>query len=154
MQKNLRYFMREDTKEEKVVTIPGIDSIRDENGDIIPFEVRLLPQRKIQDITDNYRLRKLLLNNRGEPFVVDGEAVFQSEYDSARAGRHVLCETLLYPDLKNPELMSFYGCFDITEMPLHVFAKKGELAQVMKNVSLAYNTGSQSIIKEAQDAKN
>lgn len=35
--KNLKYFMR--SMEPEVVTAPGLDSIRDENGEIIPFEI-------------------------------------------------------------------------------------------------------------------
>ena len=47
--KNLKYFMR--SMEPEVVTAPGLDSIRDENGEIIPFEIKVLSQEEINKIS-------------------------------------------------------------------------------------------------------
>ena len=33
--KDLRYFMREEAKVEQIVTVPGPESIKDENGKVI-----------------------------------------------------------------------------------------------------------------------
>ena len=39
--------------------------------------------------------------------------------------RHIVAEALVYPDLKSKELMDFYHCYDISEMPLKVFHRPG-----------------------------
>ena len=34
--------------------------------------------------------------------------VFKTEKDSVKATRHIIVEALVYPDLKDPELMKYY----------------------------------------------
>jgi len=40
MAKDLKYFMRE--QKEEIITVPGPESFKDENGKVIDFEVRVL----------------------------------------------------------------------------------------------------------------
>lgn len=40
--KDLRYFMREEAKVEQIVTVPGPESIKDENGKVIQLEIKQL----------------------------------------------------------------------------------------------------------------
>lgn len=40
--KDLRYFMREEAKVEQIVTVPGPESIKDENGEVIQLEIKQL----------------------------------------------------------------------------------------------------------------
>ena len=42
MSKNLKYFMREASDVEKVVTVPAPESFKDENGKVIQLEVKVL----------------------------------------------------------------------------------------------------------------
>ncbi len=66
-----------------------------------------------------------------------GEVVYKVEKDNARAVRHILAEALVYPDLKDPKLMEFYGCQDISDMADHVFPKSDEYLHVSKAVMAA-----------------
>ena len=102
--KNLKYFMR--SMEPEVVTAPGLDSIRDENGEIIPFEIKVLSQEEINKINEAYRKRSMATDKKGNPLIAMGEVVWKTEKDSARASRHLIVEALQFPNLKDPELMA------------------------------------------------
>ena len=133
--KNLKYFMR-DTKEE-IVTAPGPNSFRDENGEVINFEIKVLSQDTINKINEAYRKRSMATDKKGNPLIAMGEVVWKVEKDNARASRHIIVEALQYPDLKDPELMKHYGCADMTEMPLKVFSKADEYQHVSRIVMQA-----------------
>lgn len=132
IKKSLKYFMR--APQDEVVTMPGIDAIRDENGNVIPLEIRVLTQEEINKINDNYRHRSIATDKKGNPLIANGEVVWKTERDSMRAARHMIAEALVYPNLKEKELMDFYHCVDITEMPLKVFPNPNEYQQVFRAV--------------------
>ena len=133
--KNLKYFMR-DTKDE-IVTAPGPDSFKDENGKVIDFEIKVLSQETINKINEAYRKRSMATDKKGNPLIAMGEVVWKVEKDNARASRHIIAEALQYPNLKNPELMKLYGCADMTEMPLKVFSRANEYQHVSRIVMQA-----------------
>ena len=122
MKKNLSYFMKE-TKEE-IANAPAPKSFKDENGNVLEMEIKVLSTERIRKIQDNYRKRSIALDSKGNPFISGGEVVFKTEYDANRALRHIMAEALVYPDLKSQEMMDFYKCYDISEMPLKVFQNK------------------------------
>lgn len=133
--KNLKYFMR-DTKDE-IVTAPGPDSFKDENGKVIDFEIKVLSQETINKINDAYRKRSMATDKKGNPLIAMGEVVWKVEKDNARASRHIIAEALQYPNLKDPELMKHYNCADMTEMPLKVFSRADEYQHVSRIVMQA-----------------
>lgn len=139
MVKNLNYFMRE--PKDEIVKALGPETIKDENGKVIEFEIKVLSQATLTKINDNYETKSIATDKKGNPLVVNGEVVWKIEKDSARAVRHVIAEALVYPDLKNPELMDFYKCNDISEMPLLVFPKSEEYNHVLKIVYSALGIG-------------
>ena len=138
--KDLKYFMR--NTEPEVVTAPGPDSFRDEDGNVIDFEIKVLTQADITRINDNYRNRSIATDKKGNPLIANGEVVWKTEKDSARASRHMIAEALVYPDLKDPELMKHYNCVDITEMPLLVFPRADEYQHVSRIVLQALGLAS------------
>ena len=133
--KNLNYFMR-DTKDE-IVTAPGPESFKDENGNVIDFEIKVLSQETINKINEAYRRRSMATDKKGNPLVTMGEVVWKVEKDNARASRHIIAEALQYPNLKDPELMKHYNCADMTEMPLKVFSRADEYQHVSRIVMQA-----------------
>ena len=122
MKKNLSYFMKE--IKEEIVTAPAPKSFKDENGRALEMEIKVLSNERIRKIQDNYRKRSIALDSKGSPYISGGEVVFKTEYDANRALRHIMAEALVYPDLKSQEMMDFYKCYDISEMPLKVFQNK------------------------------
>lgn len=150
MVKDLKYFMRE--KKEEIITVPGPESFKDEKGNVIQFEVRVLDNATVQKINDNYRKRSIATDKKGQPYISNGEVVFKTEKDSARATRHIIAEALVYPNLKDEKLMEFYGCHDITEMPNLVFPTSEEFAHVSRIVFAALGIG--TFPGEDEDAGN
>lgn len=135
MNKNLKYFMRD--RQEEVVTVPGPDTFRDENGKVVDLEIRVLSNAEIQKINGNYRRRSIALDKKGNPYISNGEVVFKTDKDSAKASRHIIVEALKYPDLKDKDLMDFYKCVDVTDMPSLVFSRPDEYAHVSRAVMTA-----------------
>ena len=155
MAKSLRYFMREEAKQEQIVSVPGPDTIKDENGNVVQLEIKKLGNDRIEQINKMYETKTLLKDKKGNFVVHNGVAVYKIDRDRNRAARHMIVEALVYPDLKDKKLMEFFGCADITEMPLKVFPDNKEYAhvsgQVLKVLNLADEEPDE---KELEDAKN
>lgn len=153
MGKDLKYFMR--SVEPEIVTVPGLDSIKDEDGNVIPLQIKVLSQDEITKINDSYRRKVVATGKRGNPIVSGGEIVWKVEQDFARAANHVIAEALQYPDLKDKELMNYYGCADITEMPSKVFPRADEYAYVSRMVMKVLGLSSEiDDEEELETAKN
>lgn len=153
MKKDLKYFMR--NLETEIVTAPGPESFRDEDGNVIQFEIKVLTQEEINRINDGYRRRSMATDKKGNPLIAMGEVVWKTEKDSARASRHLIVEALHYPNLSDPELMKYYDCVDVTEMPLKVFPKADEYQHVSRIVMQALGLASAvNDDEELEAAKN
>ena len=153
MKKDLKYFMR--SKEPKIVNVPGPHSFKDEDGKVIDFEIRVLSQEEINRINEGYRKRGMATDKKGNPLIANGEVVWKTEKDPAKASRHIIVEALQYPDLKDPDLMKHFGCVDFTDMPLKVFPTADEYQHVSRIVMQALGLASAiSDEEELADAKN
>ena len=153
MKKDLKYFMR--STEPKIVTVPGPDSFKDEDGKVIDFEIRVLSQEEINRINEGYRKRGMATDKKGNPLIANGEVVWKTEKDPAKASRHIIVEALQYPDLKDPDLMKHFGCVDFTDMPLKVFPTADEYQHVSRIVMQALGLASAiSDEEELADVKN
>lgn len=153
MKKDLKYFMR--STEPEVVTAPGPESFKDENGNVIQFEIKVLSQEEINRINEAYRKRSMATDKKGNPLIALGEVVWKTEKDSARASRHLIVEALQYPNLKDKELMDYYGCVDVTDMPLKVFPRADEYQHVSRIVMQALGLASAvNDDEELEAAKN
>lgn len=151
--KDLKYFMR--NMEVEIVSAPGPESFKDEDGNVIQFEIKKLTQEEITKINENYRRRSMATDKKGNPLVANGEVIWKTEKDSAKASRHMIVEALVYPNLKDPDLMKYYGVVDITDMPLKVFSKADEYQHVSRIVMEALGlVAGVSDDEELNDAKN
>lgn len=151
--KDLKYFMR--SLEAEIVTAPGPDSFKDEEGNVIQFEIKVLTQAEINNINNNYRKHSMAVDKKGNPLVAMGEVIWKTEKDSAKASRHMIVEALQYPNLKDPELMKHYNCVDVTDMPLLVFSKPDEYQHVSRIVMQALGlAASVNDEDDLNDAKN
>lgn len=153
IKKDLKYFMR--STEPEVVTAPGPESFKDEEGKVIQFEIKVLSQEEINRINEAYRKRSMATDKKGNPLIALGEVVWKTEKDSARASRHLIVEALQYPNLKDKELMDYYGCVDVTDMPLKVFPRADEYQHVSRIVMQALGLASAvNDDEEIEAAKN
>ena len=62
--KDLRYFMREEAKVEQIVTVPGPESIKDENGNVIQLEIKQLHNDTIAKINEMYESKTPLKDKK------------------------------------------------------------------------------------------
>lgn len=153
--KDLRYFMREEAKVEQIVTVPGPESIKDENGEVIQLEIKQLHNDTIAKINEMYESKTPLKDKKGNFIVQNGNVVYKVERDRNKAARHLMVEALVYPDLKDKKLMEYFGCVDITKMPLKVFPTNKEYGHVSKQVLKVLGlTEEDDEAKETKDAKN
>lgn len=117
---------------------------------------------KIRAINEGYHTHTVALDKKGNPYINGGNVVFRDERDNAKATRHILVEALQYPKLDDPELMKYYNCVDITQMPEKVFSRADEFAHVTRVVMALLGIGGQlseeeqkqADEKEIDDAKN
>ena len=132
MEKNLRYFMREE--KEEVVTVPAPDNFVDEKGNRLEMQVKTLPRARIDAIFESYRKREIALDKKGNPYTQGGNVLCKINNDTDKAFRHIIAEALVSPNLADPELMEFYKCYDKVEMVRKVFSKREEYDQVWTSV--------------------
>ena len=156
--KNLKAFMRESAKTETTVTAPGPDTILGEDGKPEMLEIKVLSSSTIQHINDMYTSRTMATDKKGVPYIQGGEVAFKTTVDTKKATGHILAEALVYPDLKDPELMKFFGCHDISEMASKVFPRTDEFAHVNRAVMAALGIGREpdngQSEKDINEAKN
>ena len=154
--KNLKYFMREESRQEQIFQVPAPARFVDEKGEVVQMEVKKLHNDTIAKINDMYKSRTPMKDKKGNYIVQNGEVVFKSEKNSVKATRHIIVEALVYPDLKDPELMKYYECVDITDMPLKVFPDNDEFGHVSRKVLeiLGLMDAAESNEREVEDAKN
>ena len=117
--RNLSYFMKE-TKEE-IVKVKAPESFKDENGNAIDMEVKLLSNQHINKIREKYRRRSIALDKKGNPYISNGEVAFKTEDNFSKFLRHILAEAIVYPDMRSKEIMEFYNCYDVSEEYNYVF---------------------------------
>lgn len=149
--RDLRLFMRDPAKMEEIITVPGPASIKDENGNPVMLEIKVLSNETIQKINNNYKRKSIAVDKKGVPYIANGEVAFRVEHDNAKASRHIIAEALVYPDLKSQELMDFYNCTDISEMPLKVFPRVDEYSHVSRAVMAALGLASEPEKEEQED---
>ena len=153
--KNLKYFMRE--HKEEIITVPGLESFKDENGNVIDFKIKRLTAEEMDRITEGYKKRTVATDKRGNPLVSNGEIVWKTEVDSKRATRHLIAEAFVEPELKNKELMDYYKCIDVSEIVRKVFPYADDYLQVVKKFNDVNGIGEDfkdKDEKEVEDAKN
>ena len=153
--RDLRVFMRDPAKAEETVFAPGPDTLL-ENGKPVMLEIRVLSGAAIQKINDLYTKRTMATDQKGMPYIQNGEVAWKVERDDRKASGHMLAEALAWPDLKNPELMKHYNCVDISEMASKVFPRTDELNHVSKAVmaALGLERKPDDGKKEIEEAKN
>lgn len=156
MAKDLKYFMRPAAKEDKIVTVPGLESIKDENGKVIDFEIKKLSNEEIDSINKMYETKTLLKDKKGNFVINNGRAVYKVDRDNGRAARHIMAEALVYPNLKDEKLMQFFNCNDITLMPYKVFPDNKEFEYVSNKVMEVLNIiepedDKEELVKEAKN---
>ena len=156
--RDLKAFMRESAKQDEIVFATGPDTVKGDDGKPITLEIRVLNSAEIRKINDLYTKRTMATDKRGNPYIQNGEVAYKVETDIHRATGHLLAEALVYPDLKDPDLMKFFDCYDISEMAAKVFPRADEWSHVNRAVMAALGLnrepGSDDMESDINEAKN
>lgn len=140
METNLKAFMKPELKERKTMEFPGIDKYVDADGKPIPFIIKKLTQKELGEIRDLYRTTTVYRDkqNGDRPVITaDGQVAVIRDYDSDRAGRHIMVDAFVQPKLDAPELMKYYGVYDRVDMPWVVFPDKEDFRYADECLSIA-----------------
>lgn len=154
--RNLRAFMRESAKTEKIIKVPGPAFIQ-EDGKPVTFEVKVLNADTLRKINEKYQTQEVALDPKGNPYIHKGELVYSSQFDAHKASAHILVEALIHPNLKDSELMQYFDCVDVTEMPTKVFPtiKEFEAVNTLVLKAIGLRDGDKpSDAEDLEEAKN
>lgn len=100
IKKDLKYFMR--STEPEVITAPGPESFKDEEGNVIQFEIKVLTQEEINKINEAYRKRSMATDKKGNPLIAMGEVVWKTEKDSSESVPPPACGGVAVPEPQRP----------------------------------------------------
>lgn len=123
MEINLKAFMKPELKEQETIELPGVKAFTDSKGEPIPFILRKLTRSQLKEIRDNNTTTTVVKDKRtNRPMVGNNNRiVYDEQYDSEAAGREIMVECFVQPDLKAKELREFYGVQLNTELPEKLF---------------------------------
>lgn len=144
--------MRDSAGKYDVVEFPAPEGFAGRDGAPLMLRMKMLGSMDILRIKESCKRRSVAADRSGQPFVHDGEIVWKTEFDAERAARQIIAEALLYPNLKDEKLMEHYSCYDIEDMPLHVFSRPADYAYVQDAVMKTL--GLQSTGKDIEKALN
>lgn len=130
MASSLKAFMRNKAKEEEVVKVYAPESFVDEDGKRVQLQVKRLSVKHINEIYERYNHYVSANDENGNVLIRNNRVVKDFVMDAEGYTNRLIVEGLVYPDLHNKELMNFYGCADVMDMPHAVFASKAEYEYV------------------------
>lgn len=134
---SLKYFMKEELKKDEIVEVPGTETFADDNGKPVPFLIKKIGVEEMNRIRQNYTVKKQARNEKGKPILDKfGNLVFITEVDDSKVTNRLIVESLVQPNLKDPELMKFYECVDVMEMPYKIFKKPSDYKYISNQVLL------------------
>lgn len=123
---SIKAFMRKKAKEEEVVSVYAPESFIDENGEKVVMQVKRLSTNRVNQIYEIYNKQVVARDEEGQPIIRNNRIVKDFKQDTEGNINRLIIEALVFPNLRDPELMKFYGCVDVMEMPHAVFASKNE----------------------------
>lgn len=127
---SLKAFMRSKARDEEVVSVYGPESIVDEEGNRVVLKVKRLSVNRINKIYERYNYQCSAKDDRGNVIIRNNRVVKDFYTDMEGYTNRLMVESLVVPDLHNQELMDFFKCADVMDMPHAVFASKTEYEYV------------------------
>lgn len=154
MNTNLKAFMKDEVKNLGTIEFPGIEKFTDKDGKPIPFILRRLSLKEVNEIRNHYRTKEVYRDkqNGGRPVVMaNGQVAVIDNYDANSAGLEIMVEAFVQPKLDDPELMEFYGVYDRLDMPQTIFCDRDDFQYADKCVMEACGLVSKKDDKEVTD---
>ena len=145
-------FMRPDMKNAtKVFDV----KIKDKDGNEMPLKMRRLSDDEKNKIQMFYRKLKPAYDDNGRPIIQKGRLVMIDESDDSTAGKHLLAEALVEPNLADKDLMEYYGEHDKIKMLTRVFtgAELSQISDIFQKID-SYQSLEDVTEEDVTEAKN
>ena len=111
---------------------------------------------EMDKIIENYSTKRAARDGKKKtPIVQNGVLVEKQERNYARAMRHIVAEAIVDPNLKSPEAMEFFECYDMSDIIYKAFPTPDEYNHVVNNVleilGLSNDTDDEDDVKAAKN---
>lgn len=150
---SLKYFMKKDQQEE-IVEVPGIESFKDDSGNVIPFKLRVLDLDAVEGLRSNYENKRKVKDDKGRFVTEDGKIIYEDNFDQKRYMDRLIAEVFVFPDMKDQKLMDSYGALSYEDMPRKMFPKFKDYRYVLNAVTEVLgirDSNGESVIKQAKN---
>jgi hypothetical protein len=145
MEKSMTYFMKGKRKSIENQKVVVTEAFMDEQGNPIPFEIKALEQDEIERLQDECTK---------PPIIKHGRIMVPEKMDKNRYIARLCVESMIYPNLKDPELLKSYGRVDPVELlKKDILSISGEYAELVEAV-MKINGFDEDITKLMEEAKN
>lgn len=135
---SMKYFMRQELLTDEIVEVPGVETFPGEDGNPLPLKIKILGMEEINKIRKAYTKNRIVLDQNGKRvFDKSGKPLLESEVDNITATNRMIVDALVFPDLRDPDLMAFYKCNDVVDMPFKVFKRNRDYQYVSGQVTEA-----------------
>ena len=150
---SIKAFMRKELNETVDVEIPGIKTFSDENGNPIPMRIRAITTADMNRIRKACHIRKIAKDGKGKPIFQNGVIQYDDQYDGNAMTNQMIAEALVFPDLHDKELLSFYGCNEAVELVTKLFRRFDDYTYISEKIQeiSGISTDGDEIIEEAKN---
>lgn len=152
---SIKDFMRNRAKEEEVVDVLAPETFIDSDGKRVTIKLKRLSTNHINKIFEQYNYTRSAKDEKGNLIIRNNRVVQENYSDFNSYLLRLIVDSLVFPDLHDKELMAFYGCVDVMDMPHAVFASNAEFSYVQDIILQLAGTiaGEEAdcIVKEAKN---
>ncbi|MEG2521251.1 MAG: phage portal protein [Anaerovoracaceae bacterium] len=140
---NLKAFFAENVKEEETTKVAVSNRFKDENGKIIPWEIKAVTSQRDEELREKSTKRVDVEGNPG---------VKVPELDVNTYIGLLISECVVFPDLHNAELQNSYKVMDASSLA-KIMLKGGEYQELSKQIQKV-NGFNIKFEDEVDEAKN
>lgn len=139
---DLKYFFKDNQKQKEHKRYAATKSLCDENGTPLLWEFRPLSPEEMEAIQEDYTVDVPIPGKPG---------MYRPKQDSVKVNKAMICQSTVYPDLNNAELLDSYGVMKPEELLTEMVHTPGEYTDLLAFVS---KLNGFNLEEEIETAKN
>lgn len=150
---SIKDFMRKELNEEQRIQIPGVKTFSDAEGNPIPITIRLITTSDLKQIRKACHIRKPAKDNKGKLVFQGGQLQYDDQYDGNAISDEMIVQALVFPNMRDKELLDFYKCNSSVELVHKMFWRLDEYTYLIEKIQEAsgIDAGDDEIIDEAKN---
>jgi hypothetical protein len=140
--RTMKSFMKGQAKETKSEFVIVSKRYTDEEGKVIPFEIKAIPTERIEQLQDECTI----------PVYKKRQKV-DEKLDVKRFAGRMAVESTVFPDFKDPELLASYGLIDPVDLAKAVLNVGGEYIEWVQAVQRVngFDEDFEELVEEAKN---